>query len=111
MKTYDIVTTQTVTQEQIDDVLVTAFEGGSNYWIDEVTIDEEPTEKYKYMSDVLTRGGTLKVYITDEEEIKVLRLEKLLEALSDVNFNFDDYDAGDADTVVQKALFGEVVYG
>jgi len=111
MKTYSLVTTQDVTQEQIEDVMTTAFEGGSNYWIDEVTVDIEPTEKYKYMSEVLTRGGTLKVYVEGEDVIQTLTLGRFLNALSNEHFDFDNYDAGGADAVLQKAIFGEVIYG
>lgn len=110
MKEYEIKTTQLVTQEDIDDVLVTAFEGGITYWCDEVRVKEghEASEDC-YKSEVLTRGGVLELH--DEEGWHTLTLDKLLEVLGNMHFNFDDYDAGDADTAVQKAVFGELVYG
>lgn len=84
-------------------------------WCGEVKVGEEPTEKYEYLSEVLTRGGTLKLFnrlyedSDSEGEWVTLTLSKLLQALGD--FDFEDYDAINADTVVQKAVFGEVIYG
>lgn len=111
MKTFDIVTKRTVTQEQIDDLLVDAFEGGvMSDWCEGVVIIEEPEEKYKYASEVLTRGGKLKVVDT-ESEVYELTLNKLLHALGETGLDFNNYDAVDADAVIQTAIFGEVIYG
>lgn len=111
MKQYEITTTTRVTDEDIDDLLVTAFEGGITYWCDAVRVRQEPSEDYKFASEVLTREGTLELYDSDEGEWRLLTMPMLLKALSDVSFDFDDYDAGDADTVIQKAIFGGIVYG
>lgn len=111
MKEYEVKTTQRISQEQIDDVLVAAFEGGITYWCGGVKVNVEPEEDYTYASEVLTRGGTLKLYDLEEKKWYGLTIEKLLDALSDMHFDFDNYDAGDADSLVQKAIFGEVVYG
>lgn len=47
----------------------------------------------------------------EEKKTHILTLEKLLKALkSEPSFDIEDHDAGDADRIVQKALFGEVVY-
>lgn len=111
MKTFEVKTVRVVTAQEIDDIMVTALEGGINYWCDAVKVDKPPTEEYKYASDVLTRGGTLKVYVSEEDEIQVLTIEKLIKGLEMTEFNFDDYDAGDVDNVIQRALFGDVIYG
>lgn len=119
MKEYEIQTTQRVTDEQIDDVLATAFEGGITYWCDAVRIRQKPSDDYDYASQVLTREGTLEIHETEEYDPEtksygkwhLLTMPKLLKALGDMHFDFDDYDAGDADSVIQKAIFGEIVYG
>lgn len=119
MKQYEITTTTRVTDEDIDDLLVTAFEGGITYWCDAVRVIEEPSESYEFASEVLTRGGMLELHDAEEFDDEteqygkwyVLTMPMLLKALSDVSFDFDDYDAGDADTVIQKAIFGGIVYG
>lgn len=100
-----------ISPQEIEDLLATAFEGGINYWCDAVEVDKEPTEDYTFASQALTRGGTLKVYVNEEDEIRTLTLEKILQAIADEQVDFDDYDAGVADSVVQRAAFGEVIYG
>lgn len=111
MKTYEIVRKQTVTQEQIDDVLTDAFEGGVMAdWCQGIVIVDEPDEEYQYASEVITRGGKLKI-LDEDEEPHELTLDKLLKGFAGIPFDFDDYDAVDADAVVQYALFGEVIYG
>lgn len=122
MKEFEIKTTQCITQEQLDDVLTTAFEGGITYWCNEVKEAEWSTtsEPAQYLSEVLTRGGTLQLHDSSEYNPKTgcvsgkwysLSIDMLLKAFEDKPFDFDNYDAGDADEIVQKAIFGEVIYG
>lgn len=119
MKTFDITITKTITQEEIDDILATAFEGGIAHWCDGIRILEPAVEKgVKYFSDVLTRGGTLALHDIEEYVPSTgtygkwhkLDLPMLLRALEDKPFNVDNYDAADADILVQRAIFGEYVY-
>ena len=110
MKTFDIVTKRTVTQEDVDFLLDAALAGGMMAdWCDLAEIGNEPTEKHSYLSEILTRGGDL--VLTDGEDEYVLTLDKFLEAIGKVGVDFEDYDAVVADMVVQTAIFGEVVYG
>lgn len=111
MKTFEIKTVQVVPQEQIDDVLTDALEHGISYWCDGVEIKKKPEEECKYASDVLTRGGTLRLHDRMDGKWLFLELEPFLTALGDMQFNFGDYDSLDADAAVQRALFGEVIYG
>lgn len=114
MKTFEIKTVQVVTQEQIDDVVTTALEGGISYWCDGVRIKEgfEPKEEYKYLSDVLTRGGLLELYDSEDDLWLTLDLEYIIKYAGQMEFNFEDYDAIDADALIQRAVFeGEVIYG
>ncbi len=101
-----------ITDEEIDDLMVTALEGGITYWCSEARISSKKIEKpYEYASEVISRGGSLQLYDFEEEKWYTLNLAKLLKGLSLSNFDADNYDAGDADEVVQKSIFGEVVYG
>lgn len=120
MKTYEII--KTVTQEQIDDVLTTAFEGGISYWCGEIRVPSSDIgEKFEYASEALTRGHHIQLFDLEESNPETnhstygvwhkLTLNKLLRAFGNMNFDFDNYDASDADQVVQKAIFGEIVYG
>jgi len=103
----------------LDDILTTAFEGGSNYWLDSVTIKDKPDTPHKnlYNSEIISMGGTL--YCDSEDNGRaVLTKKRLLNAIEwyikdnggDLDF-LEDHDAQDADTILQYALFGEVVYG
>jgi hypothetical protein len=117
------------------DIFVTALEGGIGYWsvcsdyhwqnedgtedLDGfyATIqvhDDEEVDEYRVDADVL-RTGLLRCLQGNVERVKYLsknvRVLAILMSL-DVPFtDYIDYDAGDADQIVQCALFGEVVYG
>ena len=117
-----------------EDIIVTALEGGSNYWIGHVIIKHPDENKPKdtpnsiWAADALNKGGVVKFYPDDEEKSYSLTKESLIYGLKHwINnnpsgfelYNKDDYnnidagdiDADDADAILQYALFGEVVYG
>jgi hypothetical protein len=123
---YEKVGTVTVTRQfdipmqLVDDILSTAFEGGINYWCDEVKVDSYP-EGAEFASDCVSRGGVIEIHDFDSGW-HTLDLKKFIDGLSEYLNNedfgvhnaevlLDDYDAGDADIIVQLALFGEVMYG
>ena len=110
MTTYEIRTVQVVTQEQIDDVMSTALDSGISYWCDDVRIDGELPDNL-YMSDMLTRGNVLKFHTREEDTWHELTIVKLLDEMGKMQFNFDEYDSMDADSLIQRSLFGEVIYG
>ena len=109
MNTYTIETKQTVTQEQIDDVVTTALEGGITYWCDRATTDVDLGDNY--LSEMLTKGADIKLHDAEEDEWHTLTLGAFIKALGVSSFDFEQYDALDADLVVQTALFGDVIYG
>ena len=130
-----VVVEHSFTSEEINDIIVTALEGGINYWCGGATIvlttdkDKFPefegvlaevSENVQYASDVIGYGGKLKlVDVEDEEEVWELDIEKLLKGIEMYCKEFeispselmDSYDAESADSIVQYALFGELVYG
>ena len=117
----------TITQEDVDDIMATALEGGITYWCCEAEVVGEYLGKYA--SDQISRGGILKLYDNEEDEVYELTLEKFKKGvtmyLSDPHApcNIIDIDKGDytldcgmvdgdvADMIVQYALFGEVMFG
>lgn len=117
----------TITQEDVDDIMATALEGGITYWCCEAEVVGEYLGKYA--SDQISRGGILKLYDNEEDEVYELTLEKFKKGvmmyLSDPQapYNIIDGDRGDyildcgmvdgdvADMIVQYALFGEVMFG
>ena len=113
-----------LTQQDIDDIMVAALEGGINYWCDEAAV-EGGEYLGKYASDQISRGGTLLLHDTDEDAYRKLDLEKFLKgfklwlenggdqygAVEGHEVDCCNIEAGCADEIVQYALFGEVVYG
>ena len=113
-----------LTQQDIDDIMVAALEGGINYWCDEAAV-EGGEYLGKYASDQISRGGTLLLHDTDEDAYRKLDLEKFLKgfklwlenggdqygAVQGHEVDCCNIDAGCADEIVQYALFGEGVYG
>lgn len=115
-----------VTQEDIDDIMASALEGGINYWCGKVEVDG----KYigKYASEQISRGGTLVLHDTEEGRTELLTKEKLLQGIkmyaeqpksSDI-FEIIDHelhidcgmvDEEVADAIVQYAIFSAIFYG
>ena len=119
-----IETILTVTQEDIDDIIATALEGGINYWCHRA----EVVGGYlgEYASEQVSRGGVLKLYDSEDDCIYELTLEKLLHGIEIACIDnwYSEYgwcdgkhidtcqiDASVADIIVQLALFNEVIYG
>lgn len=113
-----------LTQQDIDDIMVAALEGGINYWCDEAAV-KGGEYLGKYASDQISRGGTLLLHDTDEDAYRKLDLEKFLKgfklwlenggdqygAVQGREVDCCNIDADCADAIIQYALFGEVVYG
>jgi hypothetical protein len=98
----------------IDDLLVTAFEGGSNYWIDHVEVVGGVYGGYA--SDQISMGREIAIYGEDGKWI--LDRKKMIKGINaflkhkgvKMDDLMEDHDAGDADDVLQFALFNELVY-
>ena len=119
-----------LSDEDIDDIMSTALEGGINYWCDEVEVAGDYLGKYA--SDQISRGGMLKIHDVNEDKVYILTKEKFLEGFKKYvkqgNVSIDrelnngiytgnlicdtcNIDANDADSIIQLSLFGEEVFG
>lgn len=115
----------TVNQRDIDDIMVTALEGGITYWCDhaEVVGGEYLGE---YASDQISRGGALRLYDAEEDKQYTLTLPKLLKGLEAFikwdrgaheivepvgKIDTSKIDAEIADQIIQFALFDDIIYG
>jgi hypothetical protein len=104
-----------VTGENISDIMTTALEGGSNHWVDSL---EGELGEHRYFSDAIAAGLEFKVLIDDYPSQKINR-GKVVNGLDmyekkngkPFDMEFCETDAGDADEVLQYALFGELVFG
>lgn len=124
MKTFEVKVESPVvlTQEDIDDIMVAALEGGINYWC----FKAEVVGDYlgEWASQQISRDGMLKLYDIETGEKYWLSLKKFLfgfklwlENGGDRNGAVEDgevdtclIDGAAADKIVQYALFGEVIY-
>lgn len=107
--------------QDIDDIMCAALEGGINYWCEHVDVVGEYLGEYA--SEQISRGGTLifhdsvKIYqykLTLDKFLKGLGIfirERGLNAIYDIDIETLDIDAGDADSIIQYALFGDIIYG
>ena len=112
-----------LTQQDIDDIVCAALEGGVNYWCWKV---EVVGGKYlgEWASDQISRGGWIRFYDSETEDNWLLTLKKFLNgfrlwvekgmdhgACADGKVDCCMIDAADADNIVQLALFGDIVFG
>ncbi|MFN5251369.1 MAG: hypothetical protein ACK5DE_09985 [Bacteroidota bacterium] len=105
-----------ISNDVIEDILVTAFEGGINYWVDHIEFDGEG-----WASEWLQQSDThvLLLHDQDGEQVHELTMSKLLEgigmAFAQGRSVFDSdgacVDADGADVIIQLALFKEIIYG
>lgn len=114
-----------LTETDIENIIVTAFEGGSNYWMGLDNSSEDMQAKPKgepystWITKLILEGKSVKLFDieeSDDDSDWVITLEKLIKGfeLNYVNRPHDnDLENGDAttaDCILQYALFGEIVY-
>ncbi len=121
-----------VRNEDIDDIMVSALEGGINYWCRKAEVKGDYLGEYA--SDQISRSGELVLYDAEENKSYILSKEKFIEGLKKyieagntgcieretnrigvctgkLNISPFNIDKGDADCIIQYALFGDVIYG
>lgn len=113
-----------VTEEDIDDIMTSALEGGITYWCNKAEVVGDYLGEYA--SEQIARGGKLWLYDIEEGGYYELTLEKLLKGikLAHLGRYYSNYcwcnglkldtcqiDAEVADVIIQLALFDEVIYG
>lgn len=110
-----------LTQQDIDDIMVAALEGGICYWCRKAEVVGEYLGECA--SDQISRGGALILHDAESAQTWELTLEKFLNGVKlyfeqgchvqveDNRIDPGDIDANDADCIVQFAVFGEVIFG
>lgn len=119
---FEIVRTVRLSSEDIDDIMCAALEGGiTSNWCGSV----EVVGKYlgEYAHEQISRNGKLKFNDMENGKIYTLDLAAFQRGfqkwtssidhliLIDDGIDTGNIDAYDADSIVQYALFGEVVFG
>lgn len=121
-----------LTYKRLADVLVGAFEGGSNYWIETADAITPTSREFIYDEHVLwTRyehpfnpGGGVEIIISEEDPpdnkvilnlatikrgVELLSKSEHAHTLNEIVEESDD--AGTSDCFLQLCLFGDVIYG
>ena len=116
-----------ISDELIEDILCSAFEGGITYWADNVSCHDNKDMKkvggwkHEYLTN--TKKKDAKLIISGYGFIASITKKSIIDALQKMDTPEYKYtkalsrllnggwDALDADIVVQTACFGEVVYG
>lgn len=123
-KRFTILTPIDYSENDIDNIMVGAIEGGINYWgyVKKMPEGKPPyAPKSQWCTRTLLDGGSITIGDTemggpeDEEETWTLDLVKLEKGIGKYNSlhstNKDDYDAGSYDCIIQYALFDKLVFG
>lgn len=114
-----------ITQKDIDAIMVSALEGGINYWCGKVEADGK--DPGKYVSGQISRGGTLILHDMEEDRKELLTKEKLLQGIRmyaeqpkhgdifeiidhELHIDCGMVDAEVADAIVQYAIFSKIFY-
>lgn len=115
-----------ITDQNIDDILITGLEGGINYWCGKVTVKNDDYKGADLASDSVSKGATL--ILMDAEDLsntskidkpKILKaIERYINEynctiidLENKEIDCGQVDATVADIIIQLAAFEEVIYG
>lgn len=106
-------------REEIVDLLCTALYG-SPWWKVDNSTEEYHNAKgdtiEERLAEMLLKGQSVILIDTEEDDHHELTLDKLYRGLelfieNDGSIELGDYDLFDADSVIQYAIFGEVIWG
>ena len=117
-----------ISDELIEYILCSAFEGGITYWANNISChDNKDMEKvggwkHEYLTKTKKKNAKLIIHTMSGGEVTITK-KSIIDALQKMDtpeYEYtkvlgrildESYDADDADVVVQTACFGEVVYG
>lgn len=102
-------------KEAFINAMVTAIEGGSEYWCQELDFYDAKGVQMS-MEDWFENGKTIRVndgdiVHTETRKAFFANIEQYFPDWKEVFSDDGDYDAGDADQLLQLGIFGEVIFG
>lgn len=115
-----------ITVEDVENIMITAVEGGIGYWANLLDDGIDFTNKpngfpvSQYATALLICGSEIMFQDAEDEEegeIWGLTIDKLLSGITQNikerphDCDLENMDAITADCIIQYALFGEIVYG
>jgi len=107
-----------ITNEDIEDIIIGAFEGGINYWC----YSAEPKNGWnkenedKDLYDLLFEGETIILEDRESDDTWELTWDKVKEGIKKYFTEYDDtdvdsMDGNSYDCIIQFALFDKVIFG
>lgn len=122
----DLISLYGLDDEEIETLIITAFEGGVNYWCGRVEILKRnhwdsyfEGEEY-FASQVIKNGGDLLLHDAESDDNWLLTKKKIVENIPKTMRHYgytkfqdfmDDHDAEMTDVLIQFALFNKIVFG
>lgn len=122
----------TISRESVRDLLIGAFEGGSNYWYIIHEFNKPPSMPFRYADDTVFRhvdypmneGGSLIIRTDDDSEVNgktewtldLVTIEAGLKLFAEkgkqhfADFLAENDDAFTSDVFLQFCLFGEIIF-
>ena len=118
-----------ISDEMIEDILCSAFEGGITYWANNVSCkDNDDMKKVKgwkheYLTKTKLKDAVMYIHEIETGEKYPITKKSVIDALQKMDnpeYKYTkalkrildgQWDADDADIVVQTACFGQVVFG
>ena len=118
-----------ISDELIEHVLCSAFEGGIVYWANNISCEDNKDMeevggwKHEYLTKTKKKDAVMYIHESETGEKYPITKKSIIDALQKMDtpeYKYTkalnrllngDWDSDDADIVVQTACFGEVVYG
>lgn len=108
-----------VTGEDLRDILITAVEGAINYWAGPIDWIESDTVGYLDAIENFGKGEETFIIVEDDDPTVQYRvgahrladgLQRWVNYTGRTSLDPGDIDAGDADAILQFAIFGHLAY-
>ena len=112
--------------ELIENVLAEAFMGGIVYWADNISCQDIKDMKkvggwkHEYLTKTKKKDAVMYIHDAETGEKYPMTKKSIIDALQKLDTEYSEtldrilseqYDADDADIVVQTACFGKIVFG
>lgn len=115
-----------VSDEQVLSLLLSAFSGGSAYWIESIKLIQPDKKWFPQVDeslptgDFILKGGTAEIMDGEGEQMLVLTKDKIWHGVQDFSDNHptdfadmltENADQNTGDIFLQCCLFGKAIYG
>ena len=117
-----------ISDDLIESLLCSAFEGGITYWANNVSCEDKEDMKetggwkHEYLTKTKKKDAVMYIHDIDGGRVEITK-KSIIDALQKMDYKEngctralqrilnEQYDSDDADLLVQMACFGKVIYG